>query len=93
MRQLNGLQSQACRGLRECSPADVLRNAFTRRLMVCRVPPSQVFLSATLANASEFAGWVAQLHQQPCHVVYTDYRPTPLQHFAFPIGGDGLYMV
>ena len=57
------------------------------------VPPSKVFLSATLANASEFAGWVAQLHQQPCHVVYTDYRPTPLQHFAFPIGGDGLYMV
>ena len=55
--------------------------------------PRQVFLSATLANASEFAGWVAKLHQAPCHVVYTDYRPTPLQHFAFPIGGDGLYMV
>ncbi len=52
-----------------------------------------MFLSATLANASEFAGWVAKLHQAPCHVVYTDYRPTPLQHFAFPIGGDGLYMV
>ena len=27
---------------------------------------------------------------QPCHVVYTDYRPTPLQHFIFPAGGDGL---
>lgn len=38
-----------------------------------------VFLSATLSNAREFAAWVAHLHKQPCHVVYTDYRPTPLQ--------------
>ena len=30
---------------------------------------------------------------QPCHVVYTDYRPTPLQHYMFPAGGDGLYLV
>ena len=43
-----------------------------------------VFLSATLANASEFAGWVASLHAQPCHVVYTDFRPTPLEHFGLP---------
>ena len=52
-----------------------------------------VFLSATLSNASEFAGWVCHLHQQPCHVVYTDFRPTPLQHYAFPTGGSGLYLV
>lgn len=43
-----------------------------------------VFLSATLSNAREFAAWVASLHKQPCHVVYTDYRPTPLEHFAMP---------
>ena len=30
---------------------------------------------------------------QPCHVVYTDYRPTPLQHYIFPAGGDGIHMV
>jgi ATP-dependent RNA helicase DOB1 len=30
---------------------------------------------------------------QPCHVVYTDYRPTPLQHYVFPAGGDGLHLV
>lgn len=30
---------------------------------------------------------------QPCHVVYTDYRPTPLQHYIFPAGGDGLHLV
>jgi ATP-dependent helicase YprA (DUF1998 family) len=52
-----------------------------------------VFLSATIPNAAEFAMWIAKLHQQPCDVVYTDYRPTPLQHYVFPAGGDGLYLV
>ncbi|KXZ50647.1 hypothetical protein GPECTOR_15g331 [Gonium pectorale] len=51
------------------------------------------FLSATIPNAREFAEWVAKTHRSPCHVVYTDYRPTPLQHYLFPAGGDGLYMV
>nr|CAD1820723.1 unnamed protein product [Ananas comosus var. bracteatus] len=51
-----------------------------------------VFLSATVPNAREFADWVAKVHQQPCHIVYTDYRPTPLQHYIFPCGGDGLYL-
>ena len=55
--------------------------------------PQQVFLSATLSNASEFAAWVAHLHKQPCHVVYTDYRPTPLQHYAYALGGSGLHLV
>lgn len=36
---------------------------------------------------------IIQVHQQPCHIVYTDYRPTPLQHYIFPAGGDGLYLV
>ncbi|KAL2513862.1 RNA helicase [Forsythia ovata] len=51
-----------------------------------------VFLSATVPNAKEFADWVAKVHQQPCHIVYTDYRPTPLQHYIFPSGGNGLYL-
>ncbi|EIE21291.1 antiviral helicase [Coccomyxa subellipsoidea C-169] len=51
------------------------------------------FLSATIPNALEFAQWIAKTHGSPCHVVYTDYRPTPLQHFVFPTGGDGLFMV
>eukprot|EP00605_Chrysophyceae_sp_TOSAG23-4_P001148 GSChrysophyteH1.ASY1.ANO1.1255.1 assembled CDS len=41
-----------------------------------------VFLSATIPNAPEFVSWVSKLHYQPCHVVYTDYRPVPLQHFG-----------
>lgn len=56
-----------------------------------------VFLSATIPNAMQFAEWVVWLSQQDkskgaegdkgrgvCHVVYTDYRPTPLQHYLFP---------
>ncbi|ETV78170.1 hypothetical protein H257_08367 [Aphanomyces astaci] len=52
-----------------------------------------VFLSATIPNSKEFAAWIAHIHHQPCHVVYTDYRPTPLQHYVFPAGGDGLHLV
>lgn len=52
-----------------------------------------VFLSATIPNASQFADWIAEIHHQPCHVVYTNYRPVPLQHYIFPQGGDGLHLV
>ncbi|XP_017881620.1 exosome RNA helicase MTR4 [Ceratina calcarata] len=52
-----------------------------------------VFLSATIPNARQFVEWVSHLHKQPCHVVYTDYRPTPLQHYIFPVGGDGIHLV
>jgi ATP-dependent RNA helicase DOB1 len=52
-----------------------------------------VFLSATIPNASQFAEWIAAVHHQPCHVVYTNYRPTPLQHYIFPQQGEGLHLV
>ncbi|XP_074640522.1 exosome RNA helicase MTR4-like [Tubulanus polymorphus] len=52
-----------------------------------------VFLSATIPNARQFAEWICHLHHQPCHVVYTEYRPTPLQHYIFPAGGDGIHLV
>ena len=39
------------------------------------------------------AEWIASLHAQPCHVVYTEYRPTPLQHWVYPLGGDGLHLL
>jgi ATP-dependent RNA helicase DOB1 len=52
-----------------------------------------VFLSATIPNAGEFAQWIAKVHEQPCHVVYTNYRPTPLQHYMFPAGGEGVFLV
>lgn len=52
-----------------------------------------VFLSATIPNAMEFAEWIVRIHSQPCHVVYTDFRPTPLQHYLFPAAGDGIHLV
>ncbi|GMP47214.1 hypothetical protein CsSME_00015073 [Camellia sinensis var. sinensis] len=59
------------------------------------LPPAikMVFLSATMSNATEFVEWICNLHKQPCHVVYTDFRPTPLQHYVFPMSGSGLYLV
>lgn len=52
-----------------------------------------VFLSATIPNAFQFAEWIAKIHHQACHVVYTDFRPTPLQNFFYPAGHDGIYLI
>ncbi|KZT54268.1 antiviral helicase [Calocera cornea HHB12733] len=52
-----------------------------------------VFLSATIPNAMEFAQWISKIHNQPCHVVYTDFRPTPLQHYLYPTGSNGIFLV
>ncbi|KAI5819517.1 rRNA-processing arch domain-containing protein [Pyronema omphalodes] len=52
-----------------------------------------VFLSATIPNAMQFAEWICKTHSQPCHVVYTDFRPTPLQNYLFPSGADGIHLV
>ncbi|XP_049848810.1 exosome RNA helicase MTR4-like [Schistocerca gregaria] len=52
-----------------------------------------VFLSATIPNSREFASWIATLHSQPCHVVYTDFRPIPLQHYIYPAGSTSLHLV
>ena len=52
-----------------------------------------VFLSATIQNAREFASWICKIKAQPCNVVYTDFRPVPLQHYIYPKGGEGIYLV
>ncbi|KHN95494.1 ATP-dependent RNA helicase DOB1 [Metarhizium album ARSEF 1941] len=52
-----------------------------------------VFLSATIPNAFQFAEWIAKIHHQACHVVYTDFRPTPLQNYFFASGGSGARIV
>lgn len=41
----------------------------------------------------QFAEWITKTHNQPCHVVYTDFRPTPLQHYFFPAGADGIHLI
>ncbi|KAJ2906964.1 ATP-dependent RNA helicase DOB1 [Zalerion maritima] len=52
-----------------------------------------VFLSATIPNAFQFAEWIAKIHRQACHVVYTDFRPTPLQNYAHPCGANGIWLI
>lgn len=52
-----------------------------------------VFLSATIPNAREFSEWMAKLKNKPCHTIYTDTRPVPLQHYIFPKGSEGLYLI
>ena len=47
-----------------------------------------VFLSATIPNAREFGMWITKLKKQPCNVVYTSFRPTPLRHYIFPVECD-----
>ena len=47
-----------------------------------------VFLSATIPNAREFGMWITKLKKQPCNVVYTSFRPTPLRHYLFPVEND-----
>ncbi|OAG29346.1 ATP-dependent RNA helicase DOB1 [Nematocida displodere] len=42
-----------------------------------------IFLSATIPNAEEFARWIVSIHKQPCHVIYTEKRPTPLEHYIY----------
>ncbi|KAF9419921.1 ATP-dependent RNA helicase mtr4 [Podila epigama] len=52
-----------------------------------------VFLSATIPNAMQFAEWICKNKEQPCHVVSTNFRPTPLQHYLFAHGDSGLHLV
>ena len=54
-----------------------------------------VFLSATIPNAREFGMWISKIKKQPCNVVYTSFRPTPLKHYIFPVemNNSKLYLV
>jgi len=46
-----------------------------------------------LCSKRQFAEWVTHLHKQPCHVVSTDYRPTPLRYYTFRVGGDAIRLL
>lgn len=52
-----------------------------------------VFLSATIPNAAEFAEWICRVKHQCCHLIYTDFRPVPLQHYLFPCGSEQVHLV
>ena len=50
-------------------------------------------MSATISNPQDFARWIVKLRKAPCHIIFTDHRPTPLEHYLCPIGGKGIYQV
>lgn len=62
-------------------------------MILCSPNIRYVFLSATIPNATDFAEWICRIKKQPCHVVYTDFRPVPLQHYIFPSGSEGIYLI
>ncbi|KAJ8611054.1 hypothetical protein MRB53_038141 [Persea americana] len=74
---------------------EILRSMLYRGETIILLPDKvrYVFLSATIPNAMQFAEWITKTHNQPCHVVYTDFRPTPLQHYFFPAGADGIHLI
>jgi ATP-dependent RNA helicase DOB1 len=51
-------------------------------------------LSATTPNASELAQWILKIKDLDCiNVIYTDYRPVPLEHYAFMSGESSLLLL
>ncbi|PAV90719.1 hypothetical protein WR25_05500 isoform A [Diploscapter pachys] len=47
-----------------------------------------VMLSATVPNCLEFADWVGRIKNQTIHVIFTQKRPVPLEHYLYT-GQDG----
>jgi ATP-dependent RNA helicase DOB1 len=63
---------------------------------IIMLPPGcqYIFLSATIPNAREFADWVESIHPTTkVHVIHTNYRPVPLQHYLYPSGAAGIYLI
>lgn len=42
-----------------------------------------VMLSATINGAKKMAQWIADLKNKPCHLIPTEKRPVPLQHYIY----------
>lgn len=51
-------------------------------------------LSATTPNARELAEWILKIKNlDNINVIYTDYRPTPLQFYGHMSGSDGILLL
>lgn len=44
---------------------------------------NMIFLSATTPNTTEFSDWIGRTKKKPVHVITTEYRPVPLQHYIY----------
>ncbi len=55
-------------------------------IIYCPANVQLVALSATIANANQLTDWIAKVHG-PTRLIYSDFRPVPLQyHFCSPKG-------
>ncbi len=51
-------------------------------IVYCPQHVQMLALSATVANAQELTNWMNHIHP-PCHLVWSDFRPVPLQFHYF----------
>ncbi|OEH74413.1 superkiller viralicidic activity 2 family [Cyclospora cayetanensis] len=54
---------------------------------------SIVVMTTEILRSMLYRGSVLVRERQPCHVLYTEKRPTPLQHYMYPQGGEGVFLV
>jgi len=56
--------------------------------VIIMLPPfvNLIFLSATTPNTVEFSSWIGRTKKRRVHVIYTDKRPVPLEHFMYATG-------
>jgi len=55
-------------------------------IIYCPPQIQLVALSATIANSEQLTDWIRQVHG-PTELIYSDYRPVPLEfHFCYPNG-------
>lgn len=51
-------------------------------------------LSATAPNANELAKWIMKVKDLDCmNVIYTDFRPVPLENFAYMSGDNKILLI
>ena len=37
--------------------------------------------------------WISLIKNQPCNVIYTEFRPVPLQHYVYPSNSDDIILI
>jgi len=51
-----------------------------------------VMLSATVTNVIDFANWIGRTRNSKIYVVFTLYRPVPLEHYLYVGSNTSLEM-
>ena len=66
---------------------DFSRGSSWQEAMILSPPHTKfLLLSASLANANDFAQWIRSLRPHPCSLVVTHHRPVPLKNLIYEQG-------